>query len=59
MEPDPNQPDYAVYLIRAETAMKAIYPLMADRKYNLAAQHCFEVFAQLTAFLKFISTRKK
>lgn len=62
MTPEPdhlNQPDYAIFLIRAEDAMKSVYPAMADRKYNMAAQHVFEVFAQLTAFLKYLASRKR
>jgi hypothetical protein len=59
VEPSLSEPDYAVYLIRAEDAMKSVYPAMAERKYNAAALHVFEVLAQLSAFLKFLASRKK
>jgi hypothetical protein len=53
-----QEPDYAIFLIRAERAFVAIYPAMANGKYKEAAIAAYEVVAELMSFLKWITTEK-
>jgi hypothetical protein len=53
-----QEPDYAIFLIRAERAFVAIYPAMANGKYKEAAIAAYEVVAELMSFLRWITENK-
>jgi hypothetical protein len=53
-----TEPDYAIYLIRAEKSFCAIYPAMASGKYKEAAISAYEVVAELMSFLRWITENK-
>lgn len=45
-----TEPDYAIFLIRAETALKAVFPAMSERRHAEGLRHALEVQRQLTEF---------
>jgi hypothetical protein len=53
-----TEPDYVVHLIRAEEALKAVYPAMCDKKVKEALVHVQEVVMELAQFVIWVLTHK-
>ena len=53
------EPDYAIHIQRAENALRAVYPLMCDRKVIQAIQSAIEAQHEICRYIAWVVAHSK